>query len=334
MRGMRQAAILVAMATVATTGMARAEVSEVNVSLQYGLTYLPMMVMEDQKLLEKHADKAGVPVKVGYAKLGGPGLVNDSLLSGSAQFGAVGVPALVQLWARTKGNLNIKAVGANSSMPMYLNTSNPDVKSIKDFTEKDKIALPTIKVSVQAVTLQMAVAKLYGFENYAQLDRFTVSMSHPDGMAAMMSGKSEIDGHFTSPPFQYTELQNKAIHTVLNSYDVLGGQSTFTLMVAPDQFREKNPKVFGAFVDGFKEATAWINQDKKRAADFYLKAANSKEDPAEVLGQLNDPLIEFTLTPKNIQAYSDFMFKVGQVKVKADSWKDMVFPHLHDLSGS
>ena len=34
---------------------ARAEMSEINVAQQYGLGYLQMMMMEEQKLVEKHA---------------------------------------------------------------------------------------------------------------------------------------------------------------------------------------------------------------------------------------------------------------------------------------
>jgi NitT/TauT family transport system substrate-binding protein len=32
--------------------------------------------------------------------------------------------------------------------------------------------------------------------------------------------------------------------------------------------------------------------------------------------------------------YVNFMYKVGSIKVKPDSWKDMFFPNAHGLSGS
>lgn len=78
--------------------------------------------------------------------------MNDALLSNSLQFASGGVGPLLTLWSRTKGNLDVKAVGAINSMPLYLNTSSPNIKSLKDFTDKDKIALPAVKVSIQAVT--------------------------------------------------------------------------------------------------------------------------------------------------------------------------------------
>src|SRR5512143_3153336 len=199
---------------------AAAEMSEIKVAQQYGISYLPLMIMEEQKLIEKHAKAAGVDVIVGWAKLAGGNVMNDALLSNSLQFASGGVGPLVTLWARTRGNLDVKAVAAINSMPLYLNTRNPNVKTIKDFTEKDRIALPAVKVSIQAVTLQMAAEKAYGEGQQNKLDPLTVSMSHPDGQTALLSGQSEITAHFSSPPFQYQQLEKPGIRTVLNSYDV------------------------------------------------------------------------------------------------------------------
>lgn len=315
---------------------ARAEVDEIKVAYQFGLSYLPLMVMQDQKLIEKHAQASGLrDFKASFNIMGGPGLINDGLLSGSVHFGSVGVPSLVTLWDRTRGNLGVRAVGALNSMPMYLNTVNPNVRTIRDFTEKDKIALPTVKVSVQAVTLQMAAAKEFGDANYAQLDKFTVSMSHPDGMTALLSGRSEITGHFTSPPFQYQELDaNRGVRRLLNSYDVLGGPSTFTLVVATSRFRDANPKAYEAFAKAFEEAQAWINANKRAAGEFYLKFSNSKEDLADIIKQMNDPEIIFTTTPQNIMKYADFMHKVGSIRNRPADWKEMTFPNLHARQGS
>ena len=162
--------------------------AEIKVAQQYGISYLPLMLMEEQKLIEKHAKAAGVDVKVGWAKFAGGNVMNDALLSNSLQFASGGVGPLVTMWAQTKGNLDVKAVSAINSMPLYLNTRNPNVKTIKDFTEKDKIALPAVKVSIQAVTLQMAAEKAFGEGQQDKLDALTVSMSHPDAQTALLSG--------------------------------------------------------------------------------------------------------------------------------------------------
>ncbi|MEP7206915.1 MAG: ABC transporter substrate-binding protein [Casimicrobiaceae bacterium] len=315
-------------------GMAHAELGEIKVAQQYGISYLPLMVMEEQKLIEKHAKAAGVDVKVGWAKFAGGNVMNDALLSNSLQFASGGVGPLVTLWARTKGNLDVKAVAAINSMPLLLNTRNPAVKTIADFTAKDKIALPAVKVSIQAVTLQMAAEKAFGEGQQNKLDPLTVSMSHPDGLTALMSGASEVTGHFTSPPFQYQELEKPGIHTVLNSYDVLGGPATFNVVWTTAKFKSENPKLYDAFVKALDEAIAMINRDKRAAAEAYLRISKDKDSVEDITKMLSDPLVVYTTTPNNVMKYVNFMLKIGSIKTKPDSWKDLFFPNVHSLQGS
>jgi len=313
---------------------ALAEMAEIKVAQQYGISYLPLMIMEEQKLIEKQAKANGVEVTVGWAKFAGGNVMNDALLSGSLQFASGGVGPLVTMWARTRGNLDVKAVAAINSMPLLLNTRNPAVKTIKDFSDKDKIALPAVKVSIQAVTLQMAAEKAFGEGQQNKLDPLTVTLSHPDAQAALLSGQSEIDAHFSSPPFQYQQLKNPAIHTVLNSYDVLGGPATFNLVWTTTKFRNDNPKLYDAFVKALDEAIAIINKDKKAAAEAYLRISRDKDSLQEIQAMLNDPAIVYTTTPENMMKYVDFMAKTGAIKVRPDSWKDLFFPNAHNLPGS
>ncbi len=314
-------------------GIANAEVSEIKVAQQYGISYLPLMLMEEGKLIEKHAKTAGVDLTVSWVKFAGGNVMNDAIISGDLAFASGGVAPLVTIWARTRGSLDVKAVSAINSMPLYLNTRNPAVKTVKDFTDKDRIALPAVKSSIQAVTLQMAAEKEFGAGNYAKLDSLTVTRSHPDAQAALFSN-TEINAHFSSPPFQYQQLRRPEIHTVLNSYDVLGGPATFNLVWAGAKFVKENPKAYAAFVKALEEATATINGNRQAAAEAYLRISKDKDTPAEILAMLNDPKIVFTLTPQNIMKYVDFMAKVGSIKGKPDSWKDLFFPNAHNLAGS
>ena len=327
--------LLGAVLSMAPLASAIAEVSEIGIAQQYGISYLPLMLMQEEKLLEKEAKAAGLgDVKVTWAKFAGGNVMNDALLSGDLQFASGGLGPFITLWAKTKGNIDVKAVGAMNSMPLMLTTRNPAIKSLKDFTSKDKIALPAVKVSIQAITLQMAAEKQFGPGEANRLDAFTVTQSHPDGMAAMLAGGSEINSHFTAPPFQYTELEKPGIHTVLNSYDVTGGPHTFNVVWASAKFVNANPKTYAAFLRAFDASIAMINKDKKAAAEFYVKTTKSKEPVAFIEKMLNDPSIEFTTTPKNSMKYADFMQRSGQVKIKPASWKDMYFPNVHNLPGS
>ena len=314
----------------------RAEVNEIRAAQQFGLSYLALMMMEDGKLVEQQAKAMGLgDVKVTWAKLGGPGAMNDAPLSGGLDFGTGGVPSLITLWAKTRGTpQEVRGVGALNSMPVNLVTSNPAVKSIRDFTDKDKIAVTTVKVSTQALLLQMAAAREFGNENYAKLDPLTVSLPHPDAMTALLAGSGTITAHFSSPPFQYQEVAKPGIRTILNSYEILGGPATFNVVWSTAKFRDANPKAYAAFVAAFEQATASINRDKRGAAEVYKRMSGTKESVDELLKMMEDPLVEYTLAPKSTTKTAEFMARIGTIKQKPDSWKDLFFPNVHAMAGS
>jgi sulfonate transport system substrate-binding protein len=324
----------IAIAAAAFGGGARAEIAELAVAQQYGISYLPLMLMEEQKLIEKHAKEAGLDVKLTWAKFAGGNVMNDALLSGTLHIASGGVGPLVTLWSRTRGNLDVRAIAALNSMPLYLVSRNPAVKTIRDFSDKDRIGLPAVKVSVQAVILQMAAEQAFGAGQQNKLDPLTVTLSHPDAMQALMSGQSEVNAHFGSPPFQYQELAKPDNHLVLNSYDAMGGPATFNLVWTTAKFKNENPKLYDAFTKALDDATVQINRDKRAAAQTYLRISKDKDSVDNIAKMLNDPAIVYTTTPQNILKFAEFMAKVGAVKTKPESWKDLFFPNVHALPGS
>src|SRR5262245_21579793 len=209
-----------------TLGTAFAQQPDIRISRTTTMADLPLMVIEHEKLLEKHAAQSGIPnLKVSYHTFTGPSAQFDALFSGNVDVVAVGATALITLWARTKGTaLEVKGVSAMSSMPISLNTRNPNVKTIKDFTDKDRIAVPSVGVSHQALLLQMASAKEWGFENHKKLDPLTVSLRQMDAVAAMMSPGHEVTSDFCTPPFLYIEREQPGIRTVLTMKEILDGE--------------------------------------------------------------------------------------------------------------
>lgn len=324
---------LLAAVVLSGCGKAKTENKEIRIAQQHGISYLPTLIMEDQKLVEKHAREAGLgDVKVTWAKFAGANIMNDALLSGTLDIASAGVPPAITMWDKTKGE--VKLVSAMNAMPNLLNSNNPKVKSIRDLTEKDKIAVPAVKVGFQPVLLQMAAAKEFGDAHAFKLDPLTVSLAHPDALAALTSGNSEITAHFASPPFAQQELEKPGIHTILNSFDVLGGPATFNVFYGTKQFHDANPKLYGVFLKAFEEATAIINRDKRAAADTYLRLSKNKSSPEVILKILDDPQVSFSQTPQNLTKFSDFLFRIGTIKQKPNSWKDLFFPEVHHLEGS
>ena len=323
-------------ALLAAAAPACAEVSEVRISKGFGILYLPLIVMQDQKLLEKEAARAGLgDVRVSWLTFDGGNIINDAMLAGTLDIAGIGAPGFMTLWAKAKGSPRAEVVGVSglSATSLYLNSNRPELKSLRDFGPKDKIALPGIKTSLSAVVLQMAVAKEFGRENYAKLDPLTVGLPHPEGLVALTSGRTEITAHFTSPPFSYLELQNPNVHRVLNSVDVLGN-ITLDVVFAAKRFTDGNPKLTHAFLAALEEANALIARDKKLAAEIFVNSSKVKVSVDETMKMLEDPDTRFSTTPTGIMDFAEFMLLAGSIKLKPASWKDLFIDSLHAKKGS
>src|SRR6185312_9378006 len=309
---------------------------EIRLARQYSMGYLQLNVMEHQKLIEKQAAALGVPdLKVSWITLNGPAAVNDALISGSIDVATGGVPGLLVLWSRTKGTpQEVRGICALSSQPFLLNSRDPAVKTIKDLKANDRIAVPAVKVSVQAITLQMAAAQEFGKENFARLDTQTVSMSPPDATVALLGGKSEINAVFSVPPFQYQQLDDPAVHTVLNSFEVMGGSHTFTVAWTSSKFRTEKPLLYKALVAALKEATAIVNNDKRAAGALWIEDSKSKLPLDMVAKIVSGPQVRWTMVPEKTMKYANFMASVGTLKVKPASWEEYFFPEIYDQKGS
>lgn len=325
----------VLLAATAMSTSAVAEISTVRIAQQYGISYMPLVIMQEQHLMQKAAKEAGLgDITVLWSKFAGGNVMNDAILSGDLHFASGGVGPFLTLWARTRDNYEVKGATAMNVMPLLLNTRNPDIKTLKDFSKNDRIALPAVRVSIQAITLQMGALQAFGEGQEHKLDPLTVSLSHPDAMVALLSGSSEINSHFTSPPYQYIELEKPGIHTVLNSYDVTGGPHTFNIVWTRSSFVKDNPKTYDAFLKAYNQATDFINTQKADAIRIYMDATNAKE-PFEFYEKiLNNPDLEFTTTPRNVMKYADFMYKTKFIKVMPGDWKELFFPNMYDKQGS
>ena len=313
---------------------ARAEATALRVAKQFGSAYMQFFIMQDQRMIEKHAKQAGLgDVSIDWATFRSSDVMNDALISGSVDFVCLGIPGIVTIWSKTKGTpIEVKGATGFNVSPLMLLVRDPAIKSLKDFKEGHKIAMPAIKVSMQAVILQIAAAKELGADKFNVLDPLTVSMAHPDATAAMLGGPSEVVANFSSSPFQYRQLKNPNIRRLLTSTDYFNTGLSFNVIATTGKFRTQNPKLYGVFLAALKEATEFINADKKRAAEIYLKASGDKMPVDELAGILDDPAIRYTMRLEGIGPFVDFMAKSGTLKSPPADWRDMFFPEA--LTGS
>ena len=334
MRMIVKAALALA-ACLALGPQARAEVKEVRISKGYGILYLPLMVMEQRKLLEKKAAEAGLgEIKTTWYLFDGGNVINDAMLAGSLDIAGTGAPGFITLWSKSRGTrAEVVGVSGMSGTLLTLNTINPDIKSLKDYTVKDKIALPGIKTSLAAVVLQMAAAKELGKDKWNAVDGSTVGLPHPEAYTAMMSGKTEITSHFASPPYSTLELRDKRVRSVVNSIDALG-PITLDVVFAPKKFIDDNPKMMAAFLAAFDEACDIIAKDKDGAAKDFQASLKAKISAEEALEMVSDKNTTFSATPTGMMQFANFMADVGSIKNRPAKWSDMFMATLGGRSGN
>jgi len=320
----------------ACSGPARAEVGELRMATQFGIGAMAMILIEKNQLLEKQLVKAGLPnVKVSWRRFPGGNPMNEGLLSGSLDIVSGGATVFVTLWARAKGTPSaVRSIGAVSALPLWFMTRNPDVKRLEDLTDKDKIAVTTVKVAVHAILLQMAAEKIWGPANANKLDHLVVGIPHGDAVAALVSGNHEINNHFSAPPFQNVEAKAPGVRRIITAEEILGSPASYMVAYTSERFRDDNPKTYAAFVAALAEAMDAINTDPRAAAKDYLEASKDPITLDEAVEMITDPGAKFTMVPQNVTTFANFMFKQGLIKVRPASWKDMFFPEIHAAAGS
>ena len=327
------AAVLAALSLAAAVP-AHAE-GRIRIAEQFGVVYLLLNVAQDQKLIEKHGRKQGLAIDVDWIRLSGGAATNDALLSNSVDVVGAGLGPLFTVWDRTAGKQNVRAVASLGNFPYYLVSTNPAVKSIADFSSRDRIALPAVTVSVQARILQMAAAKQWGAAQFRKLDPLTQALPHPDATAAVIAGKTEINAHFGNPPFQDQELAgNPNAKVVLDSYEVLGGPSSATVLYATEKWVKENPRTYRAFLDALVEAAQLASSNPEAAADAYLRVNRNSIDRALLVKVLKDPKVQFKVAPQNTLGLAQFLHQVGAIRKKPASWRDYFFDHPALASGS
>ena len=330
------AALMVALAVGwPMTALAQAQ-GKVRIAQQFGLSYLPLHVALELKLIEKHAKELGeADAAVEVVRLTSGTAVNDAILSGSIDVAMAGLTVLLNLHDKTVGQNSVKGMMAIADSPIYFNTTDPRIKSVKDFQDTDRIAMTAGKGTQHAVILQMAAASAFGWENREKLDALAVGISHPDGVVGLLSGGGSFRTHATTVPFIQMELADPKVRTLFTSYDVIGSRHTLIVAYAPERWRREAPKLYQATFAALSEAMEIIRKDTRAAAELFLRREPSKLGLEAVHAIISDEqMLYCTPAPTGVMAYADHMTRTGQLKNKLATWKDAFFDNVHGLPGN
>jgi NitT/TauT family transport system substrate-binding protein len=300
--------------------------SKITIAYQPGLGYAPLILMKQQRVIEKKYPGTTVDWKV--LASGTP--ITNGVITGDIEIGAVGTGPFLVGWAR---GVNWKVIAPLNLGDLWLMAKDPNIKTIADLKGK-RIATPT-NTSIQAVALRkMAQVKL---GDAKALDSGLVALDHPDGMQALLTG--QIDAHFTSPPFQFQEKVRGA-HIVGKSYSYFGAH-TFLVTVMTQKFYDEHTAFGKFFYNAVAAAQAQIKKNPDKVAHILQDDAGGTptwrqfkqwlvaKDPG-----LKVPALTWTTRPLGMMRTANFMVKTNQLSKMPNNWKEIVFPPVYPTKGS
>jgi NitT/TauT family transport system substrate-binding protein len=308
---------------------------EIAISRQPGILYMPTHVIEKQKLLEKHAARLGVQgLTTKWLSFNSGGAQQDALLSGGVDIINTGTAQLLLMWDRTRGG--VKGIVASSAAPLVFVTRDPRIKTLADIGEGDKIAVPTVKISTQAILLQMQASKMFGPDKWSHFDTFTVQMGHPDAVIAMRNASHEVRSHFGAPPFQNYALRTvSGARAIITSAEIIGSPLSQGQFFTTTRFANANPVVIQALRAAAEEAKAFIEAHTAEAVDIYREITGDRTPAADILEVLAQPgMMEWNLYPQGTMKFAEHMQRIGSLRTKPASFKDYYLPVAHDLPGN
>ncbi len=269
----------------------------IRIAEQFGLAYAPLQIMKEKKILERINPKA----KVQWLKLGNTAAIREAVLSGDLDIGFMGIPPF--LIARDKG-MPWKIATGLSSAPLGLVVPSGKYTSLRDFGEHAKIALPQ-PGSIQHILLAMACEREEG--NPALLDRHLLSLKHPDGMNALLSGA--VEGHFTSPPYLFLESDLDDFEILISGEKAMGEPFTFIVGGVTEEFYGDNPVLYNDFLKAVRQSINFISENKNETLDILSEVYSMEKDKLHDL--LYRPEMDFGTSVKGLEPFISFMHRNG-----------------------
>ena len=230
---------------------------KITIAYQSSIAYAPILVMMNQKLIEKHYDGE---VNIDWQMLANGAAINEGLTSGSVDIGCMGAaPAITGIKAGIPG----KIFSGISSQPYGILTNQDDINSLKDITDQDQIAITGLN-SHPHILLAMA-AKAYLGDAHALDGKLTV-LSNADGYTSLLSGA--VQCHMVISPYNFMEEAADNVHEIEIGEDVWPNGNTFIVGVASNKLKENKPELYQAVCDAMEEAMEYIKENPQETAEI------------------------------------------------------------------
>lgn len=296
------------------SGCAKKAPEELNIAEQFGIAYAPLQIMKQQGLLEKRLPG----VTVNWKQFGGPTAIREGMLAGEIDFGFMGPsPVLMGI----DHGMKWKFATGISFNEMAIMVKNPQVQKLSDLTENDRIAIIS-PACTQHILLCMAAEKELGDPNY--FDSQLVSMSHPDAANALMTD-TEVTAHLATPPYISAELE-AGMHSIATGEEIMGQPFTFITGVAMEEFYQKQPEKYQAFIESLNEAIDYINTNMEDAVAALAPIYGISEE--ELYEQMTYQGTIYSNRLEGIDQLSEAMQRMGFIE-HSPKMEEIMFPNVN-----
>jgi NitT/TauT family transport system substrate-binding protein len=293
--------------------------THLTIAYQPGIGYAPLIMIRQQKLIEKKFPGTTVDWKI----LASNAPIQDGLISGQIDLGAVGVPTLLLGWAK---GINWKYLAPLSEADLWLMVKDPSITKLSDLVGK-KIAMPS-PTSIQAIVLRKAASVQLG--SAKALDSSIVSLEHPDGVQALLTG--QVAAHLTSPPFEFQE-RNQGARILLHSSQYFGAH-TFVGLIGQQKFYDQYPDFSGWLYSTIKQQDDVLNTNPKLAGQLLSADSEGTPSAAQFTKWLTAKAVKYQTKPRGLMRFANFMSHNGLLSKMPPSVNDLVFPPVYPTKGS
>ena len=285
------------------------------IAYQPGIGYAQLLIIKQEGWLEEDLPET----EIAWEQLSSGSAVREGMLAGDIQVGSGGTgPFLVGYSA----GVDWKVLSALNEMDLWLMVVDEQIQDLGDFGD-GSIAMPAPD-SIQAVVLRRGAEEQLG--DAKALDNNIVSLAHPDGLQALLSG--QISGHLTSPPFQFQE-QDEGARPVLKSFDLFGPH-TFNSVFVRQGYHDDNPEAMEALYSNIQEATELIESDPDRVAEILSEESGGETSAEEFRRFMTEEGVAYTTQPNGFIEFAEFMQQTGLIDEVPASQEELVFDNLKE----
>ncbi|HEY4034371.1 MAG TPA: ABC transporter substrate-binding protein [Ktedonobacteraceae bacterium] len=291
--------------------------SSFTIAYQPGLSSLTLVILKQQKTLEKQFPQTNFQWKV----VNSGASVRDAMIANQAQLGSLGLPPFLVGWDH---GFDWKVLAATNRADIWLVTKDPRLKSLKDFTPNDKIGV-VAPDSQQAILLRKAAQDQLG--NAHALDHNLVSIASADGEQALLDG--QLAAHYSGAPFQNREVAAGG-HIILHSSDAFGPVGA-GLVVQRESLYNQYPDFSKKLYQDINAATAYAKTHHDQTAQYLSQDQGGGGTPTQFKALLDDPSFVFDTIPSGLVSYATFMKSIGLISKAPGSVKDLELPTVYGI---